>query len=119
MRALGFDSYMEFLTSYLKKYRHSIKASKGGGGGGGGGAGKGEGAHKRGRKARGADDDDDEDDASHEADFEGASVGAASHAPSQSNPLTMQALLAHQLAQANAASGAGNTEADAAKKRKQ
>lgn len=108
MRALGFDSYMEFLTGYLKKYRQSIKASKGGGGGGG--SVKGEpGAHKRGRKARGADDDDDDDDAgSHEAE------SAFEH-----TPLTMQALLAQQLAHANATSGAGNTEADAAKKRKQ
>lgn len=28
MRALGFDSYMEFLTAYLKKYRASIKQQK-------------------------------------------------------------------------------------------
>ena len=54
MRALGFDSYMEFLQSYLKRYRQSNKPTKttvdkplppG--------------AHKRGRKARGGDDDDD------------------------------------------------------------
>lgn len=28
MRALGFDSYMEFLSAYLKKYRSSIKQQK-------------------------------------------------------------------------------------------
>lgn len=61
MQALGFDSYMEFLQLYLKKYRQSVKPTKTTGGGGGGGdrsssaasahGEKGAG-HKRGRKVR-------------------------------------------------------------------
>ena len=91
MRALGFDSYMEFLQSYLKKYRQSTKQTKGGGS---------EkplapGAHKRGRKARGGDEDDEPDHSTSPVNVPSEhSSGAYSNSSGQM--MTAQALFAAQ-----------------------
>lgn len=91
MRALGFDSYMEFLQTYLKKYRQSNKQTKGG-------SEKSStlpaGAHKRGRKARGGDDDDEPEQST-------SPINVPIDQTPYGNVLNAQSLLAAQMAMAN------------------
>lgn len=109
MRALGFDSYMEFLQQYLKKYRQSTKVAKSV-------SDKplAPGAHKRGRKARGADDDD--DDAPHHGQYPQATspINLPSEYSTQSNssgPALMTAVFnANQNAAAAAAAAAAGQQ---------